>query len=164
LLFFLSLSLTHITSPLVFLFFSGHKQAKRRKRKEKKEHTHTHTNRSTEQTENQKIDRNFCVFFYMLTKKKKKHLRWIVCFSKERKSTHRENYKVLFSCVRVQKKRKERRVERFNPKEQQKKEKQTIKTKVVLFFFFYLRKTKQRKEKAKRNQEHQTHTHTYRMG
>jgi hypothetical protein len=70
-----------------------------------------------------------------------------IFFRKERKVKKKKHtpgdYKVLFSCVRVQK-----RVERLNPKRQKQK-------------IFYLRKTKRKKKKSKRNQEHQTHTRSH---
>jgi hypothetical protein len=83
------------------------------------------------------------MFFFVLTKKEKKHLRWIFFEKKEERKKHTPgDYKVLFSCVRVQKKR----VERLNPKRQRQN--------------FYLRKTEQKRNKAKEIKS-TNHTHTH---
>ncbi len=64
---------------------------------------YTHTNRSTEQTKNQKIDKTD-MFFFSVDKKRKETFKMDIFRKERRKKKHTPgDYKVLFSCVRVQK-------------------------------------------------------------
>jgi hypothetical protein len=85
--------------------------------------------------------------FFFCVDKEEETFKMDIFFRKKRKKEKKHtpgDYKVLFSCVRVQK-----RVERLNPKRQKQK-------------IFYLWKTKRKKkEKSKRNEESTKHTRTH---